>query len=510
MTGQPPSFPEIRPAPQPMPMERAILWNPSAGGGGPRASGRAPYPIFFQQEAVVALQDHLKASPEQAIFGFLIGTLFRDPETGVLYAVIDKTLRLNQAIYGDKTEVVVARLWDRMQEQLARTSGRLLGWYHSHPGSELSLTTHDVETHEKYFTEPWQVAVLVAAEAEGMVGGFFRAGSHAAWAETPLAFYELLQSDSIRAGGKKRSFIMWKNYKAYNPPAPKPRPSAPPPPPPPPPRPPEPADDLPIIRTSADDEAAPARPVVPRPSKARPAAPVFVPDEPPAMEAQPPRPRARPSPPPPPPPPPPPAPPARSPPPPPPPPPAPPRAPRRTPAPSFRLLDQKPPRRRARRGLWLTLLAFLLIGGGGAAAGYWYFFLRQPGAALPFGLGSRQAAPATAPVTRTSRRPTAPPSTPAAPRIDTTFTRFDRLSDTLSAAVRNYHDRAALFANRQIDCAALARGLVTIENLWITYNTERTARIASFDARRAARDQGLYAGVDSVESQFERSRCPRP
>jgi hypothetical protein len=187
-----------------------------------------------------------------------------------------------------------------------------------------------------------------------------------------------------------------------------------------------------------------------------------------------------------------------------------PHAPRRTPAPSFRLLDQKPPRRRSRRGLWLSLLALLLIGGGGAAAGYWYFVLRQPGAVLPFGLGSRQAVPAPTPATRSSPRPTAPPPTPAAPRIDTTFARFDRLSDTLSAAVRNYHERATLFANRQIDCAALARGLVTIENLWITYNTERTARIASFDARRAARDQGLYAGVDSVESQFERSHCQRP
>jgi hypothetical protein len=80
----------------------------------------------------------------------------------------------------------------------------------------------------------------------------------------------------------------------------------------------------------------------------------------------------------------------------------------------------------------------------------------------------------------------------------------------LSRAVQNYHDRAALFANRQIDCGALARGLVAIEDLWITYNTERRERIASFDARRAARDQGLYAGVDSVESQFERSHCQRP
>ena len=493
--------PSAAPAPvsQPMPMDRAILWNPVKKEGAARPSGRTPYPVFFQQEAVVALQDHLKASPQQAIFGFLIGTLYRDPDAGVLYAVIDKTLRLNQAIYGDKTEVVVARLWDRMQEQLARASGRLLGWYHSHPGQALSLTTHDVETHVKFFTEPWQVAVLVSAESEGVVGGFFRSGTTQAWAETPLAFYELLQPDSIRAGGKKRSFIMWKNYKAFNPVASKAA-AAPPPPPPPAPPPPAPTDDLPIIRTSADDEPAPAR------GAKRPAAPVFVPDEAPPSAptprpvapppAPPPPPRAQPTPPP-----------------------APrreaPRPPRRTPAPSFRLLEQEgrpTRRRRSRRGLWLTLLALLLIGGGGAAAGYWYSFLRQPGAPLPFGLQSlpfglgRPKAPAT------PAPGAAPPATrPApAPRPDTTFVRFDRLSDTLTSAVRNYHDRAALFARRQIDCAGLARGFVAIDSLWINYLAERKARIASFDARRTARDQGLYASVDTVESQFEKSRCPRP
>src|SRR2546430_13198982 len=38
-----------------------------------------------------------------------------------------------------------------------------------------------------------------------------------AWATTVLPFYELLSEESFRPGGKKRSLVAWKNYRAYNP-----------------------------------------------------------------------------------------------------------------------------------------------------------------------------------------------------------------------------------------------------------------------------------------------------
>jgi len=98
-------------------------------------------------------------------------------------------------------------------------------------------------------------------------------------------------------------------------------------------------------------------------------------------------------------------------------------------------------------------------------------------------------------------QPVAPPSP---------FARFDRLSDSLSRAVRNFQDRAALFADGRMDCGGLANGLVSIENLWISYNTERRARMAAFDQGRASKDQTMYAAVDQVESRFEQSGCPRP
>jgi hypothetical protein len=211
------------------------------------------------------------------------------------------------------------------------------------------------------------------------------------------------------------------------------------------------------------------------------------------------------------------------------------REPRRTPTHTFRLLDEeaepapRPRKRRKRSGRWLSRLAMLLVIGGVGAGAYWYFVLRDPGAPPPWAslldrvkrLVSRApSGPARPPAPPPSRRapppPAAPPAAPqpapvAVPRppTDTTFARFDRLSDTLSRAVRSFQDRAALFPSGGVDCPTLARGLATIESLWITYNTERRARIASFDSRRASQDQALYAGVDSVESRFEQSGCGR-
>ncbi len=101
--------------------------------------------------------------------------------------------------------------------------------------------------------------------------------------------------------------------------------------------------------------------------------------------------------------------------------------------------------------------------------------------------------------------PVPQPVAPSSP-----FARFDRLTDSLSRAVRNFQDRAALFTSGRMDCNGLATGLVSVENLWAMYNIERRARMASFDQRRATQDQAMYASVDSVESGFERSGCPRP
>ena len=536
---------------QPIPVARSILWSPGdGGGGGGQRPGHMPFPVFLSQSALTAIHEHVAtpARPGQGVLGFLLGDLCECPDTNVSYLVIDAALRLNQAIYGDRTRDVITRLWDRVQEQLETQQAHLIGWYHTHPPLPLSLTEHDVETHEHYFGEPWQVTLLLGTDPEEPAAGFFRAGPDESWLTTPLSFYELLAPESIRPDGKKRSFVTWRNHRAYNPvtpaAAPTLRTAAAKPPsepkftpastkPQPPPLPPPPADDKHELKFLTAAEDMPPPPPAPPPRRhTPPPRPAVVPKPEPKLE---------------------------------------PEAEAVEPvaieeegggAPVWpdefedrehveepEALEEPVPARRARRrgkrrrGLWVTLFVLLMAAGGAGA--YWWFQPELPipawstitgkWSAITSAIGGKVSAlkakfrratptpapaqprarplarPATQPATAAAptnpaptQRTPAQPAPPPAPRA-----RIDVAGDSLTQVVQMFGERAALFSRGQVPCAGLARGLAAVESRWIAYNTARR-NAGVLDAAHTARDQTLYAGVDSVERRFEQSGCPRP
>jgi hypothetical protein len=535
---------------QPIPVARSILWSPESAAGGAQRPGHIPFPVFLSQSALTAIHEHVAtpARPGQGVLGFLLGDLCECPETNVSYLVIDAALRLNQAIYGDRTRDVITRLWDRVQEQLETQQAHLIGWYHTHPPLPLSLTEHDVETHEHYFGEPWQVSLLLGTDPENPAAGFFRAGPDESWLATPLPFYELLAPESIRPDGKRRSFVTWRNHRAYNPVTPpaaptlrtpaakppseprftpasaNPQPSPPPPPAPsPPPPPPRREDDRHELKflTAAEDMPPPPPPRAPPPPRRhtpppRPAPPLPREPEPePESDAVDDGGAAAPI--------------------------WPDEFEDREQATGAEALDepvQPVPRARRRgkrrKGLWVTLFV-LLIAAGGAGA-YWWF---QPELPLPewstitskwsaitstisgkvsaLKAKLRRAPPTPAPRQPRAQAPSRPATQPAtaaaptgaAPSQAAPRARVDVAGDSLTQVVRAFDERASQFARGQVPCAGLARGLAAVENRWIAYNTARR-NAGGLDAAHAARDQALYAGVDSVERRFEQSGCPRP
>src|SRR2546427_6222075 len=86
----------------------------------------------------------------------------------------------------------------------------------------IELTPEDVATHEQYFDEQWHVALVLGTLDDEPAAGFYRPGSESG-TDVCLPFYELLQEDPLAQGGKQRSSVTWKNYRAVDPKAPAPK-----------------------------------------------------------------------------------------------------------------------------------------------------------------------------------------------------------------------------------------------------------------------------------------------
>src|ERR1043166_1101302 len=147
---------------QPIPVGRSILWSPASAGS--KRPGNIPFPVFLSQAARPAILERLATPPRpgQGILGFLLGDECECPETGVSYLVIDVAVRLNQAIYGDRTRDVVTRLWDHIQQQLEQQRASLLGWSPPHPPPPPTPSGHERETDENYFSEAVEGGVVSA------------------------------------------------------------------------------------------------------------------------------------------------------------------------------------------------------------------------------------------------------------------------------------------------------------------------------------------------------------
>ena len=546
---------------KPFPLARSILWRPASGGPPPAAD--LVDPLFFGPAALAALYDHLATVAAAAeakgggVLGFLIGDVAEDPETGAPYFVIDACVRFKQAVFGDRTGVVVGKLWDPVQRQLARSQARLIGWYHSHPPRGIELTSEDVATHEQYFDEQWHVALVLGTLDDEPAAGFYRPGSESG-TDVCLPFYELLQEDPLAQGGKQRSSVTWKNYRAVDPkaPAPKERKSGP--------RPELSLPTLPSLESWHEPSAIPdlGEPTAPAasdeaqaPSEEAPEPPLPPPPPPPPRAA-----RRTPSQP------------IASPPSdlpflsledsvaetieqaaPPPPPPFPSAPPEPRPAKQERKKVKRRRRLRVPRAVWKGAIAVIVA--LAAAGAYWRFVHLTPAQVgeritkVAVGLAdravalfdraaalvARPAAPSgrrAAPPPRTARpapqrpaptpqpapitQPAPPPPPPAsppplpAPRPAAQRPKLDVVADSVARALRGYQGQADLFAQRRLDCAGLARELAAVESRWLGYSAERRAVRAALDPARAATERSLYASVDSVERGFDRTGCPRP
>ena len=192
---------------RPLPVGSAILWTPVGLAGALPA-----YPIFFTQHALDAVHAPLAGLPEGASsLGFLVGGIYQTPDTRAPYIVIESTIHLPWSIGGDHLAAALRQGRVIAEEELRRSGGQLLGWYHSHVAPHARLSVSDVAAHVACFDQPWNIA-LVVAKATHLTGGVFRIASRTSWSNEYLPFYELPEDDAERPNGRPVSHLTWANY----------------------------------------------------------------------------------------------------------------------------------------------------------------------------------------------------------------------------------------------------------------------------------------------------------
>lgn len=195
---------------RPLPVDRSVFWYPLTEASQPRRA-RA-YLRFITLGALREMADHIRARPSEGRLGFLIGELYSCPDTNARYVVVDAIVPSPHPVRGDRTVQPITLAWPRLEEQLNLKRRHLLGWYHTHPEGGLTFSSADVSTHLRYFSHPWQMAILLEPGIDAPLGVVCRPGKEWSQNAALLPFYELLEPQSLLAEGVRRTYFRWHDY----------------------------------------------------------------------------------------------------------------------------------------------------------------------------------------------------------------------------------------------------------------------------------------------------------
>jgi hypothetical protein len=199
--------------PQPIPVARSILWKPLPDSFHLLArvlEGAQAYKIFISQDTLLDIEDRIRTSRHQHVLGLLLGNLYECTETGERFVIVTAHLKSTQQL-DEENDPISPELWESLQADLRGRSGHVLGWYRSHSRVGRRLEPPDARVQERYFPQPWQSVLLLNVDERRITGGLFLVEKRSGRSYLS-PFYELLDSESVRVAGVKRTCVSWYNY----------------------------------------------------------------------------------------------------------------------------------------------------------------------------------------------------------------------------------------------------------------------------------------------------------
>lgn len=121
-----------------------------------------PFPrLVFSEDVMLRLDQFARARAKGEHGGFLIGRV-RELKSAEQYEIlVERFVPIPQK--DDASRLVIAQEHILTVELALENSGageKIVGWAHTHPGFGVFLSNFDKEQHQRYFSQPWQVAYV--------------------------------------------------------------------------------------------------------------------------------------------------------------------------------------------------------------------------------------------------------------------------------------------------------------------------------------------------------------
>lgn len=161
--------------------------------------------VFMTQRSYVRVCAQAGSDLVNEVGGVLAGKWRLDANSGERFVVVEGVLPAEHTRHGSTyvtfTQDSLVGLNDALE---ARYPGKqMVGWYHTHPGMGVFLSSYDMWLHEHFFPEMWQFALVIDPHAQE-AGFFIRSREGLLDSQRYYGFHELLDS-------KKRSIVHWEN-----------------------------------------------------------------------------------------------------------------------------------------------------------------------------------------------------------------------------------------------------------------------------------------------------------
>ncbi|NBX76798.1 MAG: hypothetical protein EBQ92_09605 [Proteobacteria bacterium] len=123
-----------------------------------KEGSRQHFQVLIQKEVNLAIEKYCHSELKKEVGGVLVGREKGNEAIEILGAVEAKYAEHQAA-----SLTFTHQSWDYIHQVMeSKYSGlKIVGWFHTHPGYGIFLSSYDIFIHENFFSLPYQVALVI-------------------------------------------------------------------------------------------------------------------------------------------------------------------------------------------------------------------------------------------------------------------------------------------------------------------------------------------------------------